>query len=224
MATDLHAVLQQWLNNGYMSVNALTFDVGNQTMSALSVTPNVVIEKLSDDQFSGNGSLMRTLPVAFMYDDPELIVEQAMEFSRATHPSANAQICCALYCLIAHFLLKGNSINEAVDFSLISLYHLKSKYVSTINLVRDYDKYEHTGTGFVIDSLWSAIEAVHRSTSYESAIKLSIAFGNDTDTTACIAGGLAGIIYGVEGIPVRWYDQLQCREVISDLIEKVATK
>jgi ADP-ribosyl-[dinitrogen reductase] hydrolase len=44
--------------------------------------------------------------------------------------------------------------------------------------------------------------------------------GNDTDTTACIAGGLAGLLYGYENIPERWREVLKGKE----LVEKVLAK
>ena len=42
--------------------------------------------------------------------------------------------------------------------------------------------------------------------SYEEAVRQSIALGDDTDTTACITGGLAGIYFGYENIPKRCVD------------------
>ena len=38
--------------------------------------------------------------------------------------------------------------------------------------------------------------------------------GGDTDTTAAVAGGLAGIVYGVDGIPRAWLDGLRGTDVI----------
>jgi ADP-ribosylglycohydrolase len=48
-------------------------------------------------------------------------------------------------------------------------------------------------------------------------VKAAIAFGNDTDTTACIAGGLAGIHFGFDAIPLRWLDILRGRELVKPL-------
>ena len=48
------------------------------------------------------------------------------------------------------------------------------------------------GSGYVVDCLHSARIALQQD-SYEAVVKTAIAFGRDTDTTACVAGGLAGI-------------------------------
>ncbi|GAB1393179.1 hypothetical protein MASR1M60_13420 [Rhodocyclaceae bacterium] len=69
-----------------------------------------------------------------------------------------------------------------------------------------------------MDALWSATQAVSDAGSYVDAVRKAISYGNDTDTTACIAGGLAGIKWGIEGelardncqgIPRRWLNALQ---------------
>ena len=56
---------------------------------------------------------------------------------------------------------------------------------------------------------------------YNKKIKKSIALGNDTDTTAAVVGGLAGIIYGFENIPTRWYEEIRGKEKILELIDKI---
>ena len=56
----------------------------------------------------------------------------------------------------------------------------------------------------------------------KDAIKKAIALGNDTDTTAAVVGGLAGIIYGFDDIPTNWYDQLRGKEKILELMDKIS--
>jgi ADP-ribosylglycohydrolase len=52
---------------------------------------------------------------------------------------------------------------------------------------------------------------------FAGVVKAAAALGNDTDTTACIAGGLAGIHFGFDGIPLRWMDILRGRELVKPL-------
>lgn len=59
--------------------------------------------------------------------------------------------------------------------------------------------------------------------SYEEAVKQAVLLGNDTDTTACVAGGLAGILYGFEGIPKRWLLALRERERAEELLKRLLT-
>jgi ADP-ribosylglycohydrolase len=57
--------------------------------------------------------------------------------------------------------------------------------------------------------------------SYEAVVKAAIALGHDTDTTACIAGGLAGIKYGVDAIPERWMQVLRGKDLVEPLLDEL---
>lgn len=59
----------------------------------------------------------------------------------------------------------------------------------------------------MIDSLFSAKWALEAG-SYEAVVKAAVSLGQDTDTTACVAGGLAGVRDGIEAIPDRWLGKL----------------
>ena len=56
---------------------------------------------------------------------------------------------------------------------------------------------------------------------YESVVRAAVAFGNDTDTTACIAGGLAGIRDGISAIPDRWRKSLRGAHVYEPLLQEL---
>ena len=219
-AVELHLVLSNWMRRGYMSVDSLTFDVGNQTSAALQVDVGTVRDKLNVDKFNGNGSLMRTLPIVFEFHTPGDIILMAKEMSSATHPHIRSQLCCAAYCLIAHYMMVGWGINDSIDRAFSDLIDRQPDHADEIMYIKNFEHNEFTGTGYVVDSLWSALSAVWRSSSYEDAIKKAIQYGNDTDTTACIAGGLAGIKYGFDGLPKKWLDQLRGR----DLIDPIASR
>ncbi len=57
--------------------------------------------------------------------------------------------------------------------------------------------------------------------SYEEAVKQAIALGDDTDTTACITGGLAGVKFGYDNIPSRWINVLRDKDKVDKLINKL---
>ena len=73
------------------------------------------------------------------------------------------------------------------------------------------------GSGYVVDCLNSA-RLVLDAGSYESVVKAAIALGNDTDTTACVAGGIAGLRDGVKAIPDRWRSALRGRDLYEPLL------
>jgi ADP-ribosyl-[dinitrogen reductase] hydrolase len=104
--------------------------------------------------------------------------------------------------------------------TLRSIYKNKKEYLSELeNNILPHDILIESGTGYVVDCLKSSFKIIRESNSYEEVIKKSIALGNDTDTTAAVAGGLAGIIYGYDSIPKRWYEKLRGKENVIKLIK-----
>jgi ADP-ribosyl-[dinitrogen reductase] hydrolase len=217
--TALLDKLRSWMNNGYMSVDSITFDVGMQTQAALREGANIT--GLNDQRFNGNGSLMRSLPCALVADSMDRVVLLATEQSKVTHPHIRSQLCCAMYNMIAWQLLQGQKLPDAINIATERMKNSSSEYMEEVKLILAYENNELKGSGYVVDSLWSAIMAVYWSDSYGDAIQRAIAYGNDTDTTACIAGGLAGIIYGFEGIRTDWLNLLRGREIIDPLAQKL---
>ena len=65
-----------------------------------------------------------------------------------------------------------------------------------------------------MDCLRSAFMILLRAASYEEAVRQAILLGDDTDTTACVTGGLAGILYGFDAFPKRWYAALRGKEEV----------
>jgi ADP-ribosyl-[dinitrogen reductase] hydrolase len=73
-------------------------------------------------------------------------------------------------------------------------------------------------TIYVVDSLWSSIDCLLKTSDYEACVRRAISLGNDTDTTAAIAGGLAGMLYGFDAIPSRWLNVLRGNELVDRLL------
>jgi ADP-ribosylglycohydrolase len=82
-------------------------------------------------------------------------------------------------------------------------------------LDREHGTYA-SGSSDVIDSLWSARVAMNETDSYADAVRRAIAFGGDADLTAAVTGGIAGLRYGMYGIPDAWREQLRGKEKIDD--------
>ena len=78
--------------------------------------------------------------------------------------------------------------------------------------------------GYVIESLEASFWCFLKTDTYESAILKAINFGHDTDTTAAIVGGLAGIYYTYEKIPQYWVASLAKMEEIENLSERLMKK
>jgi ADP-ribosylglycohydrolase len=82
------------------------------------------------------------------------------------------------------------------------------------------DFHEPRGSGYVVDCLFSARFALI-APDFETAVRRAVALGEDTDTTACVAGGIAGLTYGASGIPQRWLNQLKGKDIVQPLLQKL---
>ncbi|WP_407343368.1 ADP-ribosylglycohydrolase family protein [Pengzhenrongella phosphoraccumulans] len=167
----------------------------------------------------GNGSLMRTAPVALAYlDDPDGLVEAAHAISALTHYDPEAGEACALWCLaIRHAVLHGtfDGLRLALD-TLPS--DRRAVWAVRLDEAEANPPSSFNHNGWVVQALqgaWSAItrtavpdedpaagvfEAQHLQLALEAAVR----GGRDTDTVAAIAGGLLGARWGVSAVPAPW--------------------
>jgi ADP-ribosyl-[dinitrogen reductase] hydrolase len=206
--------LLRWHDHGYCAVENYVFDIGNQTSAAIArlkagVPPGA--SGLAGERNNGNGSLMRCLPLALLHKGSDLmLVIDAHRQSRLTHAHPRSEVCCALYCLWARRTAQAepDPWGQAIQ-TLQTLY--QGDPVSANELQRQVcvdPCPPPKGSGYVVDCLHSARWAC-QADSYEEVIKRAISLGNDTDTTAAVAGGIAGLRFGLKSIPRRWLNQLR---------------
>jgi ADP-ribosyl-[dinitrogen reductase] hydrolase len=216
--------LDWWLGAGYKPGSI--FDVGLVTREALERirTGTPPEEAGGDDEHeNGNGSLMRILPIALVghrASDSELIA-QAMRASSLTHRHPRSTITCAVYVLIARNLLNGEGnrsqvLEKAMNAVAANLGDAETQELETLKSFP-----ERTGSGYVVDCFWSAWDAFAGGDSYRAVIEQAIAYGDDTDTTACVAGGLAGIYWGRRGIPEEWLDAMRGRDLVEPILRRL---
>ena len=205
-----------WTDDGaYTPEGDGKFDIGNATAEALDRIRRGVPagEAGGDETTLGNGSLMRTLPIALVgYDlDAAALVEHASLASAVTHASLAARTTCALYALIAADLLHGQRDRVATLAAAIATLRDLSGEPEREAIEHIVTWPTRAGRGHVIDAFWSAWDAFAGAVDYRDTITRAVAYGRDTDTTACIAGGLAGAYWGFDGIPRDWQGRLRDR-------------
>lgn len=224
-ADDFARRLLAWYREGYLAVDRRVFDIGIQTKEVLSaIGRGVPVQQATrrDERGNGNGALMRVLPLALWHrgSDAEL-VRDARASSAVTHGHVRSQLCCALYCLWARQLLQQSA--DAWDRAERSLQaalpsddreaHAELKQV----LLREL-QLPGMGSGYAVDTLRTTVSLLATEATYEGVVKAAVAVGNDTDTTAAVAGGLAGVRDGVSSIPTRWQHALRGRDLVEPLL------
>lgn len=220
--------LIDWYDRGFMAVGGKVFDVGIQTANAIRELKRGVSPLLAggaDEYSNGNGSLMRVLPLALWHKGSDLeLIADSFDQSAVTHGHLRSKVCCALYCLWARRILEDaeNAWESGVgNFKKYFLENTIERIEFETRIFPTDATYEIKGGGYVVDSLRAAQFLNEKNGNYEAVIKNAIMLGDDTDTTACIAGGIAGIKFGIEAIPKRWRDNLRGKEIYEPLLEKL---
>lgn len=226
---DLGRRFCDWYTYGYLAVDNKVFDVGITTGQAirrmLSGVPAARAGSV-DDYANGNGSLMRVLPLVLWHcgDDASLISD-AHEQSLPTHGHIRSQVCCALYCLWARHTLRATTQpwSDAVAV-LRRHYQTMPDYEAELEFhVRPDDHRRGNGSGYVVDALISARWTVEQG-DFATVVRSAIRLGDDTDTTACLAGGIAGLRVGAQGLPESWLQKLRARELVEPLVDRLVAR
>ncbi len=229
--TDFADRLLRWLDHGYMAIDREVFDCGVQTAAALGRYRNGVPARESggvSEWENGNGSLMRALPVALWHTGPDdALVRDAQTQSLPTHAHPRSLVACALYCLTARgYLRKLADPWSWANQRLEEIYRAwpdereRDGFLTELKILRNFRNTDPPrGTGYVIDTIWSARRALEED-SFEDVARTAILFGHDTDTTAAVACGLAGIRFGIDGIPTRWLEPLRGFEIVEPLVRR----
>jgi ADP-ribosyl-[dinitrogen reductase] hydrolase len=227
---DFSGRLLRWLDHGYMAVDGKVFDVGNQTYAALTNLRSGISPMLSggrSEMDNGNGSLSRVLPLALWSTgtDAQLVSDAHLQ-SMPTHAHPRSMVTCAFYCLVARGYLKMMPDPwQRSDRRMQEIYSdwpdvdERRLLLDELTMLRNYPRrHRPTGAGYVLDTIWSLRKCMEEET-FEDVVRTAIMFGNDTDTTACVAGGLAGIKFGIAGIPERWLEELRGFELVEPMIQ-----
>ncbi|MDT9593693.1 ADP-ribosylglycohydrolase family protein [Nocardioides zeae] len=204
-------------------------DVGIQTAQVLgaagAVTTAARMRAAADavhersGRSAGNGSLMRTAPVALAHlDDPAALVEAAVAVSALTHHDPLAGEAAALWCLLVrHAVLTGTFVGARGE-----LRHLPPVAAERWSAWLDEAEREQPGTfttnGWAVGALQAAWSAIHHTPvpahaperlelpclHLQHALETAVRIGHDTDTVAAIAGALLGARWGASAVPWRW--------------------
>lgn len=225
-----------WLQDAYWTPHGSVFDRGIATTNAILRFDKGEKATLSggyEEYDNGNGSLMRILPMAFIGNDSNEITryEMVKYASSITHMHFRSVFACFIYTEYARLLLTGMDKLEAYRVLKADLtqFAIKGEFnpdeISRFDRVLKDDIYripreKISGSGYVLHTLEASLWCFLTSDSYAEATLKAVNLGEDTDTTAAVTGGLAGLYYGTEDIPVEWLNLLARKSDIEDLIHR----
>ncbi len=162
---------------------------------------------------AGNGSLMRTGPVALGFlrkREQGALVEAAGRIAQLTHWEDDNIDACVLWSLAIKRAIRDGELDMESELPWIpSSRRDRWKGIVAEALepgVNPADFAENNG--WVVGAFQQALAAVYTTDSLVSALETAIRGGNDTDSTAAIAGSLAGAYYGMDKLPKEWLGKL----------------
>lgn len=187
---DMLSRFRAWIDDGAYAIDGVVFDYGNTTARALAAGTGCAGER-----DNGNGSLMRIAPLAFT----DATDDEVRAVSAITHAHPVSTETCVEMVRVMRALAAGASPEEAVPDHEV--------------LLAASEKDIRSG-GFVRDTYCAALWCLAVSESYEECVLRAVNLGDDTDTTAAVAGALAGIVYGADAIPATWRETLRGGDII----------
>ncbi len=242
-AEDVMKRFVRWLWFNEYTPTGETFDEGNTCAGAIKKymqEQNIETCGKTGERANGNGSLMRTLPVCLYYaekvkqdvSDLEDAIADIHKLSALTHNHLRACMACGLYFFCVYEVLYGTgSLEERLQPGLDKGFaYYENDIANRVELsyygrLRDLVEFKALpedmikSSGYVVDSLEAAIWSLLNTENYEQCMVVAVNLGDDSDTTAAIAGGLAGLYYGYESIPERWLSALQKREWLEEMCQ-----
>ncbi len=238
---DIMERFMDWTLHGEYTPAGVAFDQGITCMEAICKYARTKDYKTcgrTGEWANGNGALMRILPVClFGYEkvvcgewDTEKALNCIHQVSALTHNHLRSKIACGMYFFMVKSILEGTGdlisrLEKGVEEALA---HYRCNIFNHAELARygrlfqleefmECPEEEIKSSGYVVDSLEAAVWSLITTSSFEEALLKAVNLGDDADTVAAIAGGLAGLFYGYDNIPKEWLGQIVRREWIEGL-------
>jgi ADP-ribosyl-[dinitrogen reductase] hydrolase len=201
----------RWWKQGHWSSTGKCFDIGRATRLALQRFRKTGEPYPGDEDVNaaGNGPLMKLAPIPMAF--PHDAERYAVLSSRTTHGAPQAHDATRFFASLLVEALNGG--DDVLRRRSVSDLHPEVAAVAAGSFL-DKSPPEIRGNGYIVLALEAALWAVASTSSYEEAILRAVNLGDDADTTAAIAGQLAGALYGLDGIPAHWRERVLMREEI----------
>jgi ADP-ribosylglycohydrolase len=218
-----------WYRHGYLSSCGKCFGIGNSTERSLQKFARTGDPIAGDESANkaGNGSIMRLCPIPLAFaKDPKTAIRYSEIGSKTTHGAKECIDSCKFMSNIIIGCLRGIDKDTLLSpkFDVVGdLWNdIKSEKVIAISngSYKNKNHYNIKSSGYVIDTLESAMWAFHNSDNFEKGALMAVNLGGDADTVGAVFGQIAGAFYGFDGIPKKWVNKI----VMSDKIIGMASK
>ena len=238
---DIMDRFHDWCMYGEYTPFGEVFDIGIATSRAVMKYSNGAgpLESGGATEWdNGNGSLMRILPVClYLFEQQKSlnisddeVIDMVHNCSALTHAHIRSKLACGIYYfLVRAVLIKGGELTERLQIGIDNAFEYYGKNdeneLGSYNRLISLSQFKNTSkeliksTGYVVYTLEAAIWCLINTSSYKEAVLKAVNLGDDTDTIAAVTGGLAGLYYTYDGIPVSWRAKVQKKNWIDSLLK-----
>lgn len=223
----------RWLYSALWTARGGVFDIGHRTRSSIErFRAGEPAGRCGGDQESdnGNGSLMRALPVScWLHRSPSARrIRLAGDASALTHAHPRSRWCCAWHAAWCDAVLAGGETSAAAAAANAQIAPLLPP-AERAALARILDgrllgapRQAIASGGYVVHTLEAAVWCLLRYVGFAETVLAAVNLGGDTDTTAAVAGGMAGLRGGAAAIPAGWLAALPRHEEVTALAHHFA--
>lgn len=150
----------------------------------------------------GNGSAMRVSAVGWMFDSLEKTLEVAKETAIVTHNHPEGIKGAQATAAAIYLARTGKSKQDIKQYIETTFSYDLGR---TCDEIRPFYRFNESCQGTVPEAIIAFLD----SSDFENAIRLAVSLGGDSDTLACITGGIAEAFYGIpEDIEKQVSDKL----------------
>jgi ADP-ribosylglycohydrolase len=245
---DIMMRFVEWETKGEYTPFGEAFDEGNTCVSAIyEFIQNADVTSCGKkgEYANGNGALMRILPACLYYYDRQKKIYTSEDeaiygihaIGALTHNHLRSNICCGLYYFMAKHVIDGaddkvplkqllqNGIEEGIKFyekdirNLTEMSHLGRLF--DLNVLETIPEKEISSSGYVVASIEAAVWCLITTDTLRECLLKAVNLGDDADTVAAIAGGIAGLYYGYDQIPQEWLSVMKRRDWLEDMCRNI---
>ncbi len=216
---DFMERLNRWVSAGENTSTGICIGLDEYTEGVISnyqQTGSIELNLLIEPS-AGNFALVRTAPIACIHwDNLDTVASISRQQSFLTQSSEISASACEYLGLVLSHLIAGRG------WDFIRNMPIKNDWSQEIKGIADFDwenkNVEHLGASkFATGALEIAFWCIHNSKNFEDALTLAVNFGGASGSVGAITGQIAGAIYGLEAIPIRWFDDLLKVEHLTDI-------
>ena len=245
---DMMKKFAAWMSRHQYTATGVVFDMGMTCRRAIANYEQGADPALCGDYTewgNGNGALMRIFPISLWQSmktpredaDNGAFLQPMHAVASLTHGHARGLICCGIYTMVLDEWLhrEADASLDAVlarGFERAQAIYTRmggdlEKEMNTPGLfihpraLKAYDMDALGSSGYAVHKLHAALYCLMTTDNYRDCVLKAVNMGEDTDTTAAVAGALAGVIYGRDAIPQAWLEALQNRALVERIAERL---